>query len=165
MFPCVTHREGRSNAHIKGDYQRIGDVLLKNIQGLRVNTSPCTTMSCQNPNKFTFNTSVSCVLFLQQLTIHLQKHSECLVELERACRSVDMMQDDLSDLLPTTSCPNSLFIALWKKQKVCTKMSTSSVSLASTFFWRLGHCEFLHVIISVLQGFLPLQLWIWSVKT
>ncbi|XP_042077383.1 FERM, ARHGEF and pleckstrin domain-containing protein 1 isoform X5 [Haplochromis burtoni] len=49
--------EGRSNAHIKGDYQRIGDVLLKNIQGLR------------------------------QLTIHLQKHSECLVELERACRS------------------------------------------------------------------------------
>ncbi|KAK2856998.1 hypothetical protein Q5P01_005733 [Channa striata] len=49
--------EGRSNAHIKGDYQRIGDVLLKNIQGLR------------------------------QLTIHLQKHSECLVELERVCRS------------------------------------------------------------------------------
>ncbi|XP_039649270.1 FERM, ARHGEF and pleckstrin domain-containing protein 1-like isoform X4 [Perca fluviatilis] len=48
--------EGRSNAHIKGDYQRIGDVLLKNIQGLR-------------------------------LTVHLQKHSECLVELERACRS------------------------------------------------------------------------------
>ncbi|XP_075994071.1 FERM, ARHGEF and pleckstrin domain-containing protein 1-like [Genypterus blacodes] len=49
--------EGRSNAHIKGDYQRIGDVLLKNIQGLR------------------------------QLTMHLQKHSEVLVELERACRS------------------------------------------------------------------------------
>uniref|UniRef100_A0A8D3CKN7 FERM, ARHGEF and pleckstrin domain-containing protein 1 n=1 Tax=Scophthalmus maximus TaxID=52904 RepID=A0A8D3CKN7_SCOMX len=48
---------GRSNAHIKGDYQRIGDVLLKNIQGLR------------------------------QLTVHLQKHSECLVELERACKS------------------------------------------------------------------------------
>ncbi|XP_061620614.1 FERM, ARHGEF and pleckstrin domain-containing protein 1-like isoform X7 [Phyllopteryx taeniolatus] len=49
--------EGRSNAHIKGDYQRIGDVLLKNIQSLR------------------------------QLTTHLQKHLECLVELERACRS------------------------------------------------------------------------------
>uniref|UniRef100_A0A665T137 FERM, ARHGEF and pleckstrin domain-containing protein 1 n=1 Tax=Echeneis naucrates TaxID=173247 RepID=A0A665T137_ECHNA len=31
--------EGRSNAHIKGDYQRIGDILLKNIQGLRVNIS------------------------------------------------------------------------------------------------------------------------------
>ncbi|KAK7893094.1 hypothetical protein WMY93_022246 [Mugilogobius chulae] len=50
--------EGRSNAHIKGDYQRIGDILLKNIQGLR------------------------------QLTVHLQKHSECLVELEKLCRSV-----------------------------------------------------------------------------
>ncbi|XP_061918160.1 FERM, ARHGEF and pleckstrin domain-containing protein 1-like isoform X1 [Entelurus aequoreus] len=49
--------ESRSNAHIKGDYQRIGDVLLKNIHGLR------------------------------QLTAHLQKHSECLVELERVCRS------------------------------------------------------------------------------
>ncbi|XP_033833667.1 FERM, ARHGEF and pleckstrin domain-containing protein 1-like isoform X2 [Periophthalmus magnuspinnatus] len=50
--------EGRSNAHIKGDYQRIGDILLKNLQGLR------------------------------QLTVHLQKHSECLVELEKLCRSV-----------------------------------------------------------------------------
>ncbi|KAJ0009375.1 hypothetical protein NQD34_001077 [Periophthalmus magnuspinnatus] len=49
---------GRSNAHIKGDYQRIGDILLKNLQGLR------------------------------QLTVHLQKHSECLVELEKLCRSV-----------------------------------------------------------------------------
>lgn len=29
-------REGRSNAHIKGDYQRIGDVMLKNFQGLKV---------------------------------------------------------------------------------------------------------------------------------
>lgn len=29
-------REGRSNAHIKGDYQRIGDVMLKNLQGLKV---------------------------------------------------------------------------------------------------------------------------------
>ncbi|CAL9698725.1 unnamed protein product [Knipowitschia caucasica] len=50
--------EGRSNAHIKGDYQRIGDILLKNIQGLR------------------------------QLTVHLQKHSECLVELEKLSRTV-----------------------------------------------------------------------------
>ncbi|KAJ8389772.1 hypothetical protein AAFF_G00114780 [Aldrovandia affinis] len=49
--------EGRSNAHIKGDYQRIGDVLLKNIQGIK------------------------------QMTAHLQKHSEVLLELERACRS------------------------------------------------------------------------------
>uniref|UniRef100_A0A8C4EJC2 FERM, ARHGEF and pleckstrin domain-containing protein 1 n=1 Tax=Dicentrarchus labrax TaxID=13489 RepID=A0A8C4EJC2_DICLA len=55
---------GRSNAHIKGDYQRIGDILLKNIQGLR------------------------------QLTIHLQKHSECLVELERACRWAEALCRD-----------------------------------------------------------------------
>lgn len=32
----VCFREGRSNAHIKGDYQRIGDVMLKNFQGLKV---------------------------------------------------------------------------------------------------------------------------------
>ncbi|XP_015218975.1 FERM, ARHGEF and pleckstrin domain-containing protein 1 isoform X2 [Lepisosteus oculatus] len=49
--------EGRSNAHIKGDYQRIGDVMLKNMQGLK------------------------------QLTPQLQKHSEVLMELEKACRS------------------------------------------------------------------------------
>ncbi|XP_045074133.1 FERM, ARHGEF and pleckstrin domain-containing protein 1 [Coregonus clupeaformis] len=48
--------EGCSNAHIKGDYQRIGDVMLKHLQGLR------------------------------PLTAHLQKHSEALVELEKACR-------------------------------------------------------------------------------
>lgn len=33
---CSHSREGRSNAHIKGDSQRIGDVMLKNIQALRV---------------------------------------------------------------------------------------------------------------------------------
>uniref|UniRef100_A0A672M7A0 FERM, ARHGEF and pleckstrin domain-containing protein 1 n=1 Tax=Sinocyclocheilus grahami TaxID=75366 RepID=A0A672M7A0_SINGR len=49
--------EGRSNAHIKGDYQRVGDVMLKNIQGLKL------------------------------LTAHLQKHSEALLELEQTCRS------------------------------------------------------------------------------
>ncbi|XP_010893203.1 FERM, ARHGEF and pleckstrin domain-containing protein 1 isoform X2 [Esox lucius] len=49
--------EGRSNAHIKGDYQRIGDVMLKNLQGLK------------------------------PLMAHLQKHSEALVELEKACRA------------------------------------------------------------------------------
>lgn len=32
----VADREGRSNAHIKGDYQRIGDVMLKNIQSMKV---------------------------------------------------------------------------------------------------------------------------------
>lgn len=49
--------EGRSNAHIKGDYQRVGDVMLTNIQGLKL------------------------------LTPHLQKHSEALLELEKTCRS------------------------------------------------------------------------------
>lgn len=45
MFLCICKtailffslcREGRSNAHIKGDYQRIGDVMLKNLQALKV---------------------------------------------------------------------------------------------------------------------------------
>ncbi|XP_072332200.1 LOW QUALITY PROTEIN: FERM, ARHGEF and pleckstrin domain-containing protein 1-like [Scyliorhinus torazame] len=49
--------EGRSNAHIKGDYQRIGDVMLKNLRSMK------------------------------QLTIHLQKHSEILTELEKAIRN------------------------------------------------------------------------------
>uniref|UniRef100_A0AAY4D3C8 FERM, ARHGEF and pleckstrin domain-containing protein 1 n=1 Tax=Denticeps clupeoides TaxID=299321 RepID=A0AAY4D3C8_9TELE len=49
--------EGRSNAHIKGDYQRIGDVMQKNIQGLK------------------------------QMTAALQKHSEVLLEVENACRA------------------------------------------------------------------------------
>uniref|UniRef100_A0A4W4GHS5 FERM, ARHGEF and pleckstrin domain-containing protein 1 n=1 Tax=Electrophorus electricus TaxID=8005 RepID=A0A4W4GHS5_ELEEL len=47
--------EGRSNAHIKGDYQRIGDVMLKNTQALKM------------------------------LTAQLQKHAECVGELEKAC--------------------------------------------------------------------------------
>ncbi|XP_075896056.1 FERM, ARHGEF and pleckstrin domain-containing protein 1-like isoform X2 [Nelusetta ayraudi] len=49
--------EGRSNAHIKGDYQRIGDVMLKNFQSLK------------------------------PLTTSLHKQSEVLLELEKACRS------------------------------------------------------------------------------
>lgn len=35
LFPLVT-REGRSNAHVKGDYQRIGDVMLRNMCALKV---------------------------------------------------------------------------------------------------------------------------------
>ncbi|XP_041055794.1 FERM, ARHGEF and pleckstrin domain-containing protein 1 isoform X1 [Carcharodon carcharias] len=49
--------EGRSNAHIKGDYQRIGDVMLKNLRSMK------------------------------QLTLHLQKHSEILMELEKAIQN------------------------------------------------------------------------------
>lgn len=49
--------EGRSNAHIKGDSQRIGDVMLKNLQALK------------------------------PLTANLHKQSEVLLELEKACRA------------------------------------------------------------------------------
>ncbi|KAM6979166.1 FERM, ARHGEF and pleckstrin domain-containing protein 1 isoform 2-T2 [Tautogolabrus adspersus] len=49
--------EGRSNAHIKGDYQRIGDVMLKNLQGLK------------------------------PLSANFHKQSEVLLELEKACRA------------------------------------------------------------------------------
>ncbi|XP_061027130.1 FERM, ARHGEF and pleckstrin domain-containing protein 1 isoform X3 [Eubalaena glacialis] len=48
--------EGRSNAHIRGDYQRIGDVMLKNIQGMK------------------------------HLAAHLWKHSEALEALETGIR-------------------------------------------------------------------------------
>nr|XP_046237982.1 FERM, ARHGEF and pleckstrin domain-containing protein 1-like [Scatophagus argus] len=74
--------EGRSNAHIKGDYQRIGDVLLKNIQGLR------------------------------QLTIQMQKHSECLVELERACRSSRKVESLCRDFEQQRVCylPFNIFL-------------------------------------------------------
>ncbi|KAM4560023.1 FERM, ARHGEF and pleckstrin domain-containing protein 1-like isoform 1-T1 [Odontesthes bonariensis] len=74
--------EGRSNAHIKGDYQRIGDILLKNIQGLR------------------------------QLTINLQKHSECLVELERACRSNRKVEGLCRDFEQQRVCYLPLYIFL-----------------------------------------------------
>ncbi|XP_054430299.1 FERM, ARHGEF and pleckstrin domain-containing protein 1 [Pteronotus mesoamericanus] len=49
--------EGRSNAHIRGDYQRIGDVMLKNIQAMK------------------------------QLAAHLWKHSEALEALETSIKS------------------------------------------------------------------------------
>ncbi|XP_043557642.1 FERM, ARHGEF and pleckstrin domain-containing protein 2 isoform X1 [Chiloscyllium plagiosum] len=48
--------EGRSNAHVKGDYQRIGDVMLRNM---------CT---------------------LKEFTGYLQKYDEVLMELERATK-------------------------------------------------------------------------------
>ncbi|XP_077014675.1 FERM, ARHGEF and pleckstrin domain-containing protein 1 isoform X2 [Tamandua tetradactyla] len=49
--------EGRSNAHLRGDYQRIGDVMLRNIQSLK------------------------------QLTVHLWKHNEALEGLENGIKS------------------------------------------------------------------------------
>lgn len=32
----VHFREGKTNAHMKGDYQRIGDVMLRNMRTLKV---------------------------------------------------------------------------------------------------------------------------------
>uniref|UniRef100_A0A8C6M206 FERM, ARHGEF and pleckstrin domain-containing protein 1 n=1 Tax=Nothobranchius furzeri TaxID=105023 RepID=A0A8C6M206_NOTFU len=49
--------EGRSNAHIKGDYQRIGDVMLKNLQALK------------------------------PLTANLHRQSDILLELEKAFKA------------------------------------------------------------------------------
>ncbi|XP_034274179.1 FERM, ARHGEF and pleckstrin domain-containing protein 1 isoform X1 [Pantherophis guttatus] len=49
--------EGRSNAHLKGDFQKIGDVMLKNIQSMK------------------------------QLMVHLRKHSEILLELENGIKN------------------------------------------------------------------------------
>ena len=37
VFGC---REGRGNAHLKGDYQKIGDVMLRNMTILEVTYTP-----------------------------------------------------------------------------------------------------------------------------
>ncbi|KPP80340.1 FERM, RhoGEF and pleckstrin domain-containing protein-like [Scleropages formosus] len=60
--------EGRSNAHIKGDYQRIGDVLLKSIQGIK------------------------------QMTSHFQRLSDVLMELEQACQASRKLEALCRDL-------------------------------------------------------------------
>uniref|UniRef100_A0A3Q2D8N7 FERM, ARHGEF and pleckstrin domain-containing protein 2 n=1 Tax=Cyprinodon variegatus TaxID=28743 RepID=A0A3Q2D8N7_CYPVA len=54
--------EGRSNAHVKGDYQRIGDVMLKNMSALKAFTS------------------------------YLQKHDEVLTELEKASKRLKKLE-------------------------------------------------------------------------
>ncbi|MEQ2186618.1 FERM, ARHGEF and pleckstrin domain-containing protein 2, partial [Goodea atripinnis] len=54
--------EGRSNAHVKGDYQRIGDVMLKNM----------------------------CVL--KEFTSYLQKHDEVLTELEKSSKRLKKLE-------------------------------------------------------------------------
>ncbi|XP_056131926.1 FERM, ARHGEF and pleckstrin domain-containing protein 2 isoform X2 [Lampris incognitus] len=54
--------EGRSNAHVKGDYQRIGDVMLKNMCALK------------------------------QFTSYLQKHDEVLTELEKATKRLKKLE-------------------------------------------------------------------------
>ncbi|XP_062303682.1 FERM, ARHGEF and pleckstrin domain-containing protein 1 isoform X1 [Osmerus eperlanus] len=74
--------EGRSNAHIKGDYQRIGDLMLKNIQGLK------------------------------QLTVHLQRHSEVLLEVERSCRTSRRLEGLCRDFEQQKVCylPLNIFL-------------------------------------------------------
>ncbi|XP_027632114.1 FERM, ARHGEF and pleckstrin domain-containing protein 1 isoform X2 [Tupaia chinensis] len=59
--------EGRSNAHIRGDYQRIGDVMLRNIQGMK------------------------------HLAAHLWKHSEALEALENGIKSSRRLENFCRD--------------------------------------------------------------------
>ncbi|XP_023678074.1 FERM, ARHGEF and pleckstrin domain-containing protein 2 isoform X2 [Paramormyrops kingsleyae] len=54
--------EGRSNAHVKGDYQHIGDVMLKNMCALK------------------------------EFTSYLQKHDEVLTELEKATKRLKNLE-------------------------------------------------------------------------
>uniref|UniRef100_A0A8B9CQL8 FERM, ARHGEF and pleckstrin domain-containing protein 2 n=5 Tax=Neognathae TaxID=8825 RepID=A0A8B9CQL8_9AVES len=54
--------EGKTNAHMKGDYQRIGDVMLRNM---------CT---------------------LKEFTSYLQKHDEVLTELEKATKRLKKLE-------------------------------------------------------------------------
>ncbi|XP_075882744.1 FERM, ARHGEF and pleckstrin domain-containing protein 2 isoform X3 [Nelusetta ayraudi] len=54
--------EGRSNAHVKGDYQRIGDVMLRNMTSLK------------------------------EFTGFLQKHDEVLTELEKATKRLKKLE-------------------------------------------------------------------------
>uniref|UniRef100_A0A3B3BHP9 FERM, ARHGEF and pleckstrin domain-containing protein 1 n=1 Tax=Oryzias melastigma TaxID=30732 RepID=A0A3B3BHP9_ORYME len=74
--------EGRSNAHIKGDYQRIGDVMLKNLQALK------------------------------PLTVNLTKQSEVLLELEKACKASRRLESLCRDFELQKVCyvPLNVFI-------------------------------------------------------
>uniref|UniRef100_A0A8C5X103 FERM, ARH/RhoGEF and pleckstrin domain protein 2 n=6 Tax=Neoaves TaxID=3078114 RepID=A0A8C5X103_9PASS len=54
--------EGRTNAHVKGDHQRIGDVMLRNMRALK------------------------------EFTSYLQKHDEVLTELEKATKRLKKLE-------------------------------------------------------------------------
>lgn len=54
--------EGKTNAHVKGDYQRIGDVMLRNMRTLK------------------------------EFTSYLQKHDEVLTELEKATKRLKKLE-------------------------------------------------------------------------
>ncbi|XP_027878040.1 FERM, ARHGEF and pleckstrin domain-containing protein 1-like isoform X1 [Xiphophorus couchianus] len=74
--------EGRSNAHIKGDYQRIGDVMLNNLQALK------------------------------PLTTNMHKHSDILLELEKACKASRRMENLCRDFELQKVCyiPLNVFV-------------------------------------------------------
>ncbi|MED6261847.1 FERM, ARHGEF and pleckstrin domain-containing protein 1, partial [Ataeniobius toweri] len=74
--------EGRSNAHIKGDYQRIGDVMLKNLQALK------------------------------PLTTNMPKQSEILLELEKACKASNRVENLCRDFELQKVCyiPLNVFV-------------------------------------------------------
>ncbi|XP_041119590.1 FERM, ARHGEF and pleckstrin domain-containing protein 2 isoform X2 [Polyodon spathula] len=59
--------EGRSNAHVKGNYQRIGDVMLRNMCSLK------------------------------EFTSYLQKHDEVLTELEKATKRLKKLETVYKD--------------------------------------------------------------------
>ncbi|KAL4608351.1 FERM, RhoGEF and pleckstrin domain-containing protein 2 isoform X1 [Arapaima gigas] len=64
---------GRCNAHVKGDCQRIGDVMLKNMCALKVRGLSV----CDRPAEF---------------TSYLQKHDEVLTELEKATKRLKKLE-------------------------------------------------------------------------
>ncbi|MEQ2284653.1 FERM, ARHGEF and pleckstrin domain-containing protein 1, partial [Ameca splendens] len=74
--------EGRSNAHIKGDCQRIGDVMLKNLQALK------------------------------PLTTNMPKQSEILLELEKACKASHRVENLCRDFELQKVCyiPLNVFV-------------------------------------------------------
>uniref|UniRef100_A0A1A8UQQ5 FERM, ARHGEF and pleckstrin domain-containing protein 1 n=1 Tax=Nothobranchius furzeri TaxID=105023 RepID=A0A1A8UQQ5_NOTFU len=74
--------EGRSNAHIKGDYQRIGDVMLKNLQALK------------------------------PLTANLHRQSDILLELEKAFKASRRLENLCRDFELQKVCyvPLNVFI-------------------------------------------------------
>ncbi|TRY72777.1 hypothetical protein DNTS_029734 [Danionella cerebrum] len=77
----LTLWEGRSNAHMRGEYQRIGDVMLRNMCALKASFFGNKTIIC-------------CFVLLrpQEFTGYLQKHDEVLTELEKATKRVKKLE-------------------------------------------------------------------------
>ncbi|KAM9831763.1 FERM, ARHGEF and pleckstrin domain-containing protein 2 [Neosynchiropus ocellatus] len=76
--------EGRSNAHAKGDYQRIGDVMLRNMTALKVISLGFLFFCLGWINNL--------MRFLQDFTNYLQKHDEVLTELEKASKRLKKLE-------------------------------------------------------------------------